>query len=73
MLVAVESVGEMVLWHVLTKEDGDDIEYGDPRVRQLNPQIDCMVSWSQLKNMRHVVGWCSHVKNHTGRLKVPRR
>ncbi|KAK2615927.1 hypothetical protein N8I77_002648 [Diaporthe amygdali] len=66
MLVAVKAVSNVVLWHVLTKEGEGDIEYYDPRVQQLKPQTDSMVPWSQLKNMKHVVGWCSHVKNNAG-------
>lgn len=71
MLVAIKAVEGIILWHVLTKEEGDDIEYYDPRVPQLKPQIDATMSWSQLKNMRHVVGWCSRIKDDIGKLEVP--
>lgn len=68
MMVAMKRIGDTMLWHVLTNEDGSDIRYHDPRVQEISPETDLTVQMSAIPAMRHVVGWWSHVKSYAGEL-----
>jgi len=64
MLFAVEHFGSesdsgLVLWHVLTNEDGSYIQYHDSRVPSLDSEMGTFPPVPELKRARHVVGWCS--------------
>jgi hypothetical protein len=61
MLVPTNLSGDMLIWHLLYNKDGSRISYLDNTVAHV---VD--VSISYLENARHVVGWCSEVKNYAG-------
>ena len=55
----------IILWHLVINEDKEQrISYNDsriPRSRNLEQIYDMT-----LESSRHILGWCSHVKNLTG-------
>jgi hypothetical protein len=58
MLVAVKEVNGVVLWHVISNEDGQHIAYHDKRVDDLAPSLDNpTVVLDLLEEKRHIVGW----------------
>jgi len=62
MLVPTEHKGDLLIWHLLYNEDGSRISYLD------NPLSHAVnVNFSTLEISRHVLGWCSKVKNCAGR------
>jgi len=61
MLVPTNLGGNMLIWHLLYNKDGSRISYLDNAVAK-----SANVSISYLENARHVVGWCSEVKNYAG-------
>jgi hypothetical protein len=61
MLVPISLSGDMLIWHLLYNKDGSRISYMDNTVAHV-----ANVSISYLENARHVVGWCSEVKNYAG-------
>ena len=70
MLIPTKHVGNMVIWHILFNEDGRHISYVDPRVRNISGAHLGSISNIDLETARHVVGWCSNVKNYAGRDSV---
>jgi hypothetical protein len=67
MLVPVKHVGELVLWHVLSNKDGAHISYQDSRVSTaLGPNPEMFIDLD-FDSARHIVGWCSDVKNYAGK------
>ncbi|RDW58293.1 hypothetical protein BP5796_12223 [Coleophoma crateriformis] len=67
MLVAVKVVENVMLWHVLTNEDGSYIYYHDPRVPLIDLETDRSLAMLNITTMRHVVGWWSHVQSFAGK------
>ncbi|KAF2997752.1 hypothetical protein E8E14_005558 [Neopestalotiopsis sp. 37M] len=69
MLVAVKEVNDVVLWHVLSNEDEQYIEYHDKRVHDLAPGLDNpTVVLDLLPEKRHIVGWWPLVQIQAGTL-----
>jgi hypothetical protein len=62
MLIPTRHSGDLILWHLLYNKDGNRISYLDNTVRHAEN-----VSAFNLENTRHVVGWCSEVRNYAGR------
>jgi hypothetical protein len=67
MLVPTEHVGNLVIWHMLFNEDGSHISYADPRIHKILSEHPENLGVSDLESARHILGWCSNVKNYTGR------
>ncbi|RYO94041.1 hypothetical protein DL766_004096 [Monosporascus sp. MC13-8B] len=60
MLVPTKLSGDMLLWHLIYKEDGTRISYLDNTVTHAkHGRLD-------LENLRHVLGWCSEAKFYAG-------
>lgn len=68
MLVPTKTSPGLVLWHVVFNADGSHISYSDPRIRDIPGPHSTEISSLDLENCRHIVGWCSKVKNFTGEL-----
>jgi len=72
MLVPTGNGGGIVLWHLFFQEGGDYISYEDPQVRQAQASFTgSHIRLADLAKMRHVVGWCTNVKNWTGGCSIP--
>jgi hypothetical protein len=67
IMIPTKHLGDLVLWHMVFNELGNRISYTDPRIRNIPRATLKGVSLSDLKIARHVLGWCSHVKNYAGR------
>jgi hypothetical protein len=62
LLVPTKHSEDLLIWHVLYNKDGNRISYRDntmPHAKNVNI--------SHLETVRHVVGWCSEIKNYAGR------
>jgi hypothetical protein len=71
MLIPTDRIDDIVIWHLLFNKNGSHISYIDPRIRSLaRPSVDSL-RLSELENLRHIVGWCSNMKNYAG--KCPMR
>ncbi|KAK4185664.1 hypothetical protein QBC35DRAFT_476145 [Podospora australis] len=69
MLVLVEKLQNVLIWHLLTTEDESRISYLDPRISKLQApeyNIGELGLLSGLETARHIVGWCRNVRNLTG-------
>ncbi|KAF2187664.1 hypothetical protein K469DRAFT_104019 [Zopfia rhizophila CBS 207.26] len=66
MLVLTKQIGDVLIWHLLFNENGEHISYADPRVRAISASNTQKISMSTLESARHVLGWCSNVKNLAG-------
>jgi hypothetical protein len=70
MLIPTDRFDDMVIWHLLFHEDGRHISYNDPRICNLaGPSVDSLCL-SELENLRHIVGWCSNMKNYAGKRPI---
>ena len=61
MLIPMKRCADTFIWHLLYNKDGSRISYPDNTV----PCIE-NVSVADLVRVRHVVGWCSEVRNYAG-------
>ncbi|KAI9764589.1 MAG: hypothetical protein M1840_008318 [Geoglossum simile] len=61
MLVPTKQSGDLLIWHLLYNKDGDRISYLDNTV----PHVE-NISVFDLEKARHVLGWCSEVRNYAG-------
>jgi hypothetical protein len=61
MLVPTKNCADLLIWHLLYNEDGTRISYLD----NSSPHTE-NVSVLDLVNVRHVIGWCSEVRNYAG-------
>ncbi len=76
MLFAAERFEDVVLWHVLSNEDGSYIQYHDPKGSVVCPETLQMSTPSSIRELvqaRNVVGWCSAVTTMVGMMtsKLP--
>ena len=67
MLVLAKRIGDVLIWHFLCNDDGSYISYTDPRVRSIYSPNANNIEISTLESARHVVGWCSQVRNYAGK------
>lgn len=65
MLIPTRHSGDLLLWHLLYNKDGNRISYLDNAV----PYTE-KVGVFNLEKARHVVGWCSEVRNYAGKNDV---
>jgi len=61
LLIPTKQVEDVIIWHLLFNEDGSRISYTDSRIADVEP-----VNPVGIKAARHILGWCSKVRNHTG-------
>lgn len=61
MLIPTNQVDDMILWHLLFNEDGSRISYIDYRASGIQH-----ISPTGLREARHILGWTTKAKNHTG-------
>ncbi|KAF8848640.1 hypothetical protein BDZ45DRAFT_732789 [Acephala macrosclerotiorum] len=68
MLIPTQREADVILWHTILNEDGGRIAYTDPRLDDLgsNSQAINGLTFPDLENARHIVGWCSTVVNRVG-------
>ncbi|KAL4923996.1 5'-methylthioadenosine/S-adenosylhomocysteine nucleosidase family protein [Aspergillus undulatus] len=66
ILVPTELTGNTVIWHAIYNEDDSYIAYVDPRIEKLPGLYPGNIQFEQMKDYRHIVGWCSSVINNTG-------
>ena len=66
VFVATKRIEDCVVWHMLYNEDGSHISYTDPRVEDALGSSTKNIEMTALENARHIVGWCSNVKNYAG-------
>jgi hypothetical protein len=64
MLVATEQDDEYIMWHLLFKEDGTYIDYTEVSVDQIPLDL------ANVEGKRHIVGWCSQVEIHAGKMLI---
>jgi hypothetical protein len=62
MLALAERRDDVLLWHHIYDRAGGRVSYFDHRGS--SPMV---VAVSELKNARHVVGWCPDVKLYAGK------
>lgn len=65
MLVPKRRSRDLLLWHLLYNKDENRISYLDNTV----PHAE-NVSAFNLEKARHIVGWCSEVRNYAGKTNV---
>jgi hypothetical protein len=65
MLVPTKHSGDLLIWHLLYNKDGNRISYLDNTI----PHVE-NISIFDLEKARHVVGWCSEIRNYAGRNDV---
>ncbi|KAI1430607.1 hypothetical protein GGR50DRAFT_182798 [Xylaria sp. CBS 124048] len=65
-LIPTQYGSNFVYWHMVSNEDGDYLEYQDPRIRKVFEQYPIGLTMRDLEQARHIVGWCANVKNNTG-------
>jgi hypothetical protein len=61
MLVPTKNCADLLIWHLLYNKDGTRISYLDNN----SPHTE-NVSVLDLVHVRHVIGWCSEVRNYAG-------
>ncbi|KAK2592180.1 hypothetical protein QQS21_010122 [Conoideocrella luteorostrata] len=61
MLVPTRNTGDLLIWHLLYKKDGNHISYLDNTVAHAQNLIEF-----ELEEARHIIGWCSEVKYCAG-------
>jgi len=62
MLVLVDYVAGLALWHHFYNKDGAPISYFDHNI-----EFPGNMSISQLRGCRHVIGWCSQARTYAGK------
>lgn len=65
MLVPTKHSGDLLIWHLLYNREGNRISYLDNTV----PHAE-NVSVFNLGEARHVLGWCSEIRNYAGKNDV---
>ena len=68
LLVATAILADAVIWHLLFSPSGERISFCDPKLDDLEyeriPQ-DFMLR--NLGSRRHIVGWCSNIRDYSGK------
>ena len=67
LLVATAVVADAVLWHLVFNSTGERISYCDPRLESTKYNIGEELTLRHLETRRHIVGWCSHVRELSGK------
>jgi hypothetical protein len=69
LLIVTAIDADAVIWHFLFSADGERISYCDTRLEGPEGMRIATPKGLELKDLetrRHVVGWCSHVREFTG-------
>jgi hypothetical protein len=70
LLIVTAIDADAVIWHFLFSADGERISYCDTRLGGPEAMRIATPKGLELKDLetrQHVVGWCSHVREFTGR------
>ncbi|KAM5346157.1 hypothetical protein ACJ41O_009162 [Fusarium nematophilum] len=67
LMVATLAAADIIVWHLLISEDPDHrLSYTDSKLDALHIETSAETSLRMLETKRHVVGWCSEVKDMCG-------
>lgn len=66
LLIVVGVAADVVLWHFLFDSDGDRISYFDARLKERDIKTPDGLRLRDPENRRHIVGWCSQVRECAG-------
>lgn len=58
----------LLFWHLFYNEDGSHISYLDVRVKATEKIVADRISFQELENSRHILGWCSTVQSRAGKI-----
>ena len=70
LLVATAVVADAIIWHFLFNPEGERISYCDARLEDIEYGISGKLVWRELETRRHLVGWCSNIKEYSGNYAV---
>jgi hypothetical protein len=62
MLVPTRQAGDLLIWHLVYKQNGGRVSYLDYDALPIGVN-----GIFQFKNARHIVGWCAHARSHVGK------
>jgi hypothetical protein len=68
VLIPTKRCDEFVYWHMVSNENGDHLELNDYRIKVISSQYPTGLTIHEMEHARHVLGWCSEVRNSTGAL-----
>ncbi|KAI9693093.1 MAG: hypothetical protein M1822_005088 [Bathelium mastoideum] len=61
MLIPTDYVSNVIAWHLIYNQTGGPVSYSKCNVEQL-PHI----TFNQVEEARHIIGWCGQAKCHAG-------
>jgi hypothetical protein len=67
LLVATAAVADAVVWHLLFNPIGERISYCDSRLENIDYGMAQGLMLRDLESRRHIVGWCSEIKDYPGK------
>lgn len=67
LLVATAVVADAVIWHLLFNSTGERISYCDSRLENIHYKLPQGFALRDLESRRHIVGWCSDIKEYPGK------
>jgi hypothetical protein len=65
-LIPTQHCNGFIYWHIVSNEDGDYLGFNDYQVKIILDQYPSGLAMHDLEYARHILGWCSQVKNKTG-------
>ena len=66
LLVATAEAGDAVLWHYIYNSTSERISYNDPRLESIHNGMPEGIALEGLEARRHIVGWCSDIREYSG-------
>ena len=67
LLVAVKRLDDTILWHAISNQDGNYIQYHDERIQTQQIEVDSsLLQEVNIAELKHVVGWTSTATNKAG-------
>ncbi|KAF7540809.1 hypothetical protein G7054_g1080 [Neopestalotiopsis clavispora] len=66
LAVAVRKKGQCVIWHHISRMDGEYISYTDAEAMLELPEGLDVISKVDIMTCRHILGWCDDAANYTG-------
>lgn len=68
MLIATAVADDNIMWHFIYNATGDRISYCDPRLDAIEYEEVRELGLRDVGARRHIIGWCSTVKEYLGML-----
>ncbi|KAI3316767.1 hypothetical protein HD806DRAFT_419274 [Xylariaceae sp. AK1471] len=65
-LIPTRHCDEFIYWYMVSNKNGDHLEFNDYRIKTILNQYPTGLTTHHVENARHILGWCSEVKNNTG-------